>query len=87
MPTGELERIFAALDASDARYLVVGGVAVVLHGHPRLTADLDLVIALDPANVRAAAASAEATSSGVASAYSRTSDPSVGLTERSTAPP
>ena len=54
MPTGELERIFAALDASDARYLVVGGVAVVLHGHPRLTADLDLVIALDPANVRAA---------------------------------
>jgi hypothetical protein len=33
---------------------VVGGVAVVLHGHPRFTADLDLALALDPSNVRAA---------------------------------
>jgi hypothetical protein len=51
---GDLERIFAALEASRARYLVVGGVAVVLHGHPRFTADLDLVIALDRPNLRAA---------------------------------
>jgi hypothetical protein len=35
---------------------VVGGVAVVLHGHPRFTADLDLVLALDAVNVRAAIA-------------------------------
>lgn len=55
MPTGDLERIFAALEEAGVRYLVVGGVAVVLHGHPRLTADLDLAIALDPANVRATA--------------------------------
>lgn len=53
-PRGDLERIFAALEQAGVRYLVVGGVAVVLHGHPRLTADLDLVIALDPANVRGA---------------------------------
>jgi hypothetical protein len=26
---------------------VVGGVAVVLQGHPRFTADLDLVVALE----------------------------------------
>ncbi len=48
----DLQRIFEAL--RDVRYLVVGGVAVVLHGHPRFTADLDLVVALDPDNVKAA---------------------------------
>jgi hypothetical protein len=48
---GDLQRIFSALGQSGARYLVVGGVAVVLHGHPRFTADLDLVIALDFENV------------------------------------
>jgi hypothetical protein len=46
-----LERIFAALDAAGARYLVVGGVAVNAHGYQRLTHDLDLVIGLDPRNV------------------------------------
>lgn len=54
MPAGDLERVFAALEAERARYLVVGGVAVVLHGHPRFTADLDLVLDLRPDNVRAA---------------------------------
>jgi len=53
MPSGSLETIFAALGRAKVRYLVVGGVAVVLHGHPRFTADLDLVIALDAENVRA----------------------------------
>jgi hypothetical protein len=38
--------VFAALDAADVRYVVVGGVAVVLHGHVRSTVDLDLVIDL-----------------------------------------
>lgn len=51
---GDFDRIFAALSAGKVRYLVVGGVAVVLHGHPRFTADLDLVVALDPDNARAA---------------------------------
>ena len=54
MVAGSLEAIFAALERAHVRYLVVGGVAVVLHGHPRFTADLDLVLALDAANVRAA---------------------------------
>ena len=56
---GDFERIFAALEARGARYLVVGGVAVVLHGHPRFTADLDLVLALDPENVASALAAFE----------------------------
>jgi hypothetical protein len=43
------EPIFRALNASGARYVVVGGVATVLHGHARLTADLDVVVDLTPA--------------------------------------
>ncbi len=38
--------MLAALGAAEVRFVVVGGVAVVLHGHPRMTADLDLVIDL-----------------------------------------
>jgi predicted nucleotidyltransferase len=49
-----IEQVLAALNAARVRYLVVGGVAVVLHGHLRTTADLDLVIDLETANARAA---------------------------------
>lgn len=54
MPPGDLERVFAALQSSRCRSLVVGGVAVLLHGHPRFTADLDLVLAFEPGNVESA---------------------------------
>lgn len=50
MAASDLERVFEALERSGVRYLVVGGVAVVLHGHLRFTADLDLVVRLDDAN-------------------------------------
>jgi predicted nucleotidyltransferase len=40
------EVVFRALNASGVRYLVAGGVAVVLHGYTRLTEDLDLVVDL-----------------------------------------
>ena len=33
-----------SLNESDVRYLVVGGYAVALHGHPRYTKDLDVWI-------------------------------------------
>lgn len=42
------EHIFGALNAAGARYVVVGGLAVVFHGHARLTADIDLVVDLSP---------------------------------------
>jgi hypothetical protein len=45
-----IEDVLAALEAAGVRYLVVGGVAVVLHGHLRTTADLDLSVALDRDN-------------------------------------
>lgn len=48
---GDIERVLAALNEAGVRYLVVGGVAVVLHGHLRTTVDLDLVVHLVPENV------------------------------------
>ena len=48
--TSPIETILGALNDADVRYLVVGGVAVVLHGHLRTTADLDLVVQLQPDN-------------------------------------
>jgi hypothetical protein len=54
-----IEQVLSALNAGSVRYLVVGGVAVVLHGHLRTTADLDLVVALDPGNAGRAIAALE----------------------------
>ncbi len=39
-------RIFETLDMTGCPYVVVGGLAVVLHGHTRLTTDTDLVLDL-----------------------------------------
>ena len=50
----QIGEILAALGTANVRYLVVGGVAVVLHGHLRTTMDLDLVVQLEPENVRRA---------------------------------
>jgi hypothetical protein len=43
--------LFKALQAGDVRYVVVGGLAVNLHGVSRLTMDVDLIIALDGENL------------------------------------
>ncbi len=51
---GAIEAVLSALNAARVRYLVVGGVAVVLHGHLRATADLDLIVQLNPENAREA---------------------------------
>jgi hypothetical protein len=53
------EPIFRALDDAGVRFVTVGGVAVVLHGHPRLTADLDLAVDLAPEPAGAAVAALE----------------------------
>ncbi len=47
--------VFSALIGAQARFVVVGGVAVNLQGVPRFTADLDLAVALDGASLAAAA--------------------------------
>lgn len=46
--------IFDALNDAGVRYVVVGGLAVVLHGHVRFTKDLDLIIDLEPEAARRA---------------------------------
>lgn len=44
-----VERLFQALNQAEIRYVVVGGIATVLHGYARFTLDVDLVIDLEPA--------------------------------------
>ncbi len=51
---GSIETVLVALNAAKVKYLIVGGVAVVLHGHLRTTADLDLVVQLTPENSKRA---------------------------------
>ncbi len=56
VPKTDFEQLFDALARHEVRYVVVGGVAVLLHGHPRFTADLDLAVALDSLNAERAIA-------------------------------
>lgn len=42
------EKVFRLLNEHEIRYVIVGGIAVILHGSPRLTADLDIIIDLEP---------------------------------------
>lgn len=42
------EPVIRALNEAQVRYVVVGGLAVVLHGYARFTADLDLAVDLSP---------------------------------------
>lgn len=44
--------LFRALEREGVRYLVVGGVAVNLHGAERMTSDVDLMLALDAENLK-----------------------------------
>lgn len=48
MRRASLEQIVRVLNDAPARFLVVGGLAVVIHGYLRFTADVDLVLEPDP---------------------------------------
>lgn len=54
MRLAAFEQVAQALHEASVNFLVAGGLAVNAHGYLRLTADIDLVVALDPANVRVA---------------------------------
>src|SRR3972149_4970977 len=45
------EEVFESLNEARVDYVVAGGVALVLHGVVRLTADLDLAVSLSPDNL------------------------------------
>ncbi|MFO7653565.1 MAG: hypothetical protein R6X25_07050 [Candidatus Krumholzibacteriia bacterium] len=52
MELRSFEAVMRALATEGARSILVGGMAVVSHGHGRMTHDLDLVIDLTPRNIR-----------------------------------
>lgn len=47
----DIEAIVRALNGAEARYLIVGGLAVVAHGYVRATVDMDIVLQLERENV------------------------------------
>jgi len=46
----DFKEFIQLLNANQVRYLVVGGYAVALHGHPRYTKDLDIWLEMTPPN-------------------------------------
>lgn len=44
-------KVFKALNKAKVKYVVVGGTAVILHGYPRFTKDLDLIVFLEDRNL------------------------------------
>ncbi len=48
----DFKEFFQSLNAHKVRYLVVGGFAVALHGHPRYTKDIDVWIDSTAANAK-----------------------------------
>jgi hypothetical protein len=47
-----LKGVFASFNSHDVRYVVIGGVAAILHGVPRSTLDVDILIETTPQNAR-----------------------------------
>ncbi|MFW6158507.1 MAG: DUF6036 family nucleotidyltransferase [Planctomycetota bacterium] len=47
-----LKGVFASFDSHDVKYVVMGGIAAVLHGVPRATFDLDILIEATPENAQ-----------------------------------
>ena len=49
----DFKEFIESLNANQVRYLVIGGYAVALHGHPRYTKDLDVWVECSPDNALA----------------------------------
>ena len=48
----DFEALFRALAPAEVRFIVIGGVAAILHGTARITYDVDVVYARDRENIR-----------------------------------
>jgi hypothetical protein len=48
----QLRDVFASFQKHEVRYVVIGGIAAVLHGVPRATFDLDILIEATPGNAQ-----------------------------------
>ena len=55
----DFSAFFAACRRHDVRLVVVGAYALALHGHPRMTKDLDILVEPSPANAGALMAALE----------------------------
>lgn len=62
-----LRKVFATLHSHDVRYVVIGGIAAILHGVPRATFDLDILIDATPENAGRLLAALSAGGFGTAS--------------------
>ena len=47
-----LQGVFKSFQQHDVKYLVIGGIAAILHGIPRATFDLDILIEATPDNAQ-----------------------------------
>ncbi|HEX9370367.1 MAG TPA: DUF6036 family nucleotidyltransferase [Roseiflexaceae bacterium] len=56
----DFSEFLQSLNDQQVRYLLIGGYAVAYHGYPRSTADMDVWIAAEPANVQAVIAAIQA---------------------------
>jgi hypothetical protein len=56
MEKRSIEAIVGALNADQVRYLIAGGLAVIAHGHVRLTKDVDLIVDFETSNLHRAIA-------------------------------
>ncbi len=48
----EFIKVLKALDEYNVDYILIGGVAVILHGLERLTADIDIFVKMIPKNIK-----------------------------------
>lgn len=62
-----LQGVFKSFHSHDVRYVVIGGIAAVLHGVPRATFDLDILIEASPENAGRLLSALDAAGLGTAS--------------------
>lgn len=48
----QLQGVFSSFHSHDVRYVIIGGIAAILHGVPRATFDLDILIEATPENAQ-----------------------------------
>ena len=65
-----LQGVFASFETHDVKYVVIGGIAAALHGVPRATFDLDILIEPTPDNARNLLAAMEEAGLGTAALIS-----------------
>jgi hypothetical protein len=62
----QLRRVFASFQSHDVKYVVIGGIAAVLHGVPRATFDCDILIEATTENAKRLLAALESAGLGTA---------------------